>query len=71
MKGDIARSLFYMELAYGIPLGRDRKMYLNWANGDEVDEEEIRRNTEIFKIQRRRNPFIRDDAGNTLTPTEY
>lgn len=30
VKGDIARTMFYMELAYGLPLGRMRKMLLRW-----------------------------------------
>ncbi|MGH1374516.1 MAG: endonuclease [Cellvibrionaceae bacterium] len=70
-RGEIARSLLYMELAYGLPLGRDRKMLLKWAEKDPVSEEELRRNKEIFKIQRRRNPYISDDEGKILIPTDY
>jgi len=71
VKGEIARSLLYMELAYGLPLGRDRKMLVKWASDDPVSAEEKRRNKEIFKIQRRRNPYIADDKGNALLPTGY
>lgn len=70
-KGEIARSLFYMELAYGLPLGRDRKMFITWAENDPVSVEEKRRNREIYKIQKRRNPFIADDDGKALSPASY
>ncbi|NIB43828.1 hypothetical protein HBA55_29770 [Pseudomaricurvus alkylphenolicus] len=72
VKGDIARSMFYMELAYGISLGRDRKLYLKWAAKDPVDEMERKRNKAITRIQRRGNPFIEyGDDGKSLKPAEY
>lgn len=71
VKGDIARTVFYMELAYGIPIHRIRRMLIKWHENDPVDAEEERRNTKIFAIQRRRNPFIKDADGKGLEPTVY
>lgn len=74
VKGDIARSMFYMELAYGLPLKRMRKMLLQWDTQDPVDEEELRRNKVIKKIQKRSNPFIgkiEDGTLKRLEPTKY
>lgn len=74
VKGDIARTMFYMELAYGLPLKRMRKMLVKWDKADPVDAEELRRNKVIRRIQKRGNPFIgRMEAGEhvRLEPTAY
>ncbi len=34
------------------------KTYLKWSDEDPVSEKEIKRNNEIFKIQKNRNPFV-------------
>lgn len=74
VKGDIARTMFYMELVYGLPLGRMRTTYLKWDIGDPVDDEELRRNKEINKLQKRSNPFIgkiEDSKLVRLQPNAY
>ena len=58
VKGDIARTMFYMELAYNLPLTVDRNLLLKWHKEDPVDKEEIRRNYAIQNLQKRGNPFI-------------
>ncbi len=50
--------MFYMELAYKLPLDRVRNTYLKWDATDPVDAEELRRNMSIMKIQKRAKPFI-------------
>lgn len=74
VKGDIARSMFYMELTYGLPLGRMRKMLLQWDDQDPVSEEELQRDKDIAKIEKRHNPFIGHMEGGVLkrlVPTPY
>lgn len=58
VKGDIARTIFYMELAYKLPIVVDRRLLLKWHKADPIDEEEIRRNRVILSLQKRANPFI-------------
>ncbi|GDY28267.1 deoxyribonuclease I [Agarivorans sp. Toyoura001] len=58
VKGDIARTIFYMHLAYGLPLKIDRKKLTQWHDSDPVDQHELDRNKAITKIQKRGNPFI-------------
>lgn len=33
-------------------------LYIEWAKGDGVDEIEVKRNNEVYKIQGNRNPFV-------------
>jgi len=33
-------------------------LYIKWAKADKVDEIEVRRNNEVYKIQGNRNPFV-------------
>lgn len=66
VKGDIARTMFYMELAYGLPLGRVRNTYLKWDKEDPVDAQELQRNKQIKRMQKRGNPFIGRMASNGL-----
>lgn len=58
VKGDIARSIFYMVFFYDFPLHGMGPMLLRWHEADPPDAEEIRRNDEIEDIQDTRNPFI-------------
>lgn len=69
-KGDIARTMFYMELAYGLPLNRMRKMLIKWDEKDPVDNEELRRKKPIKKIQKRSNPIIGQMEGGDLKRLE-
>lgn len=61
IRGEIARSMFYMHEAYGISirpsLGRTLK---RWSHEDPVSDEERRRNDVIERLQGVRNPFIDD-----------
>lgn len=58
-KGNVARALFYFAVRYDLSIGADEEETLRvWNKEDPVDEDEIRRNEEIFKIQRNRNPFV-------------
>jgi endonuclease I len=67
MKGDIARSMFYMATRYE---GNDSESdlefntigdictFLTWHLNDPVSQEEIERNNKTFEFQNNRNPFI-------------
>jgi deoxyribonuclease-1 len=63
-RGNIARSIFYMNKEYGAkiapPGGDDELKYLltAWHCADPVDETERLRNDRIEKLQGNRNPFI-------------
>lgn len=58
-KGRVARALFYFSVRYEIPLDREEEAYLKkWNTEYPVDQEEITRNEEIYKVQGNRNPFI-------------
>ncbi|MGE8720077.1 endonuclease [Leptospira terpstrae] len=59
IRGDIARTYFYMEWKYGIkiPEGR-RKLYESWNKLDPPDTFEIRKNEIIERFQSVKNPFI-------------
>lgn len=58
-KGRVARALFYFSVRYEIPLDREEEAYLKKWNAEyPVDQEEITRNEEIYKVQGNRNPFI-------------
>lgn len=60
VKGEIARTMFYMEKTYGFRLsGQDRKLYAAWNRMDPPDNWEMERNRRIAKIQGQDNPFIR------------
>ncbi len=58
VKGDIARSLFYMSEAYGLPLYGMEAMLLRWHRQDPVDDIERWRNQAIDAIQHTRNRWI-------------
>ncbi len=58
-KGHVARALFYFAVRYQVAIDDVQESYLRkWDHEDPVDEEEIRRNEAIFKLQGNRNPFI-------------
>lgn len=58
-KGNVARALFYFSIRYDLEIDSNEEAYLRkWHREDPVDEEEIRRNEEIYKVQGNRNPFI-------------
>lgn len=58
-KGNVARALFYFSTRYDLPIAQPEEEILRkWNIEDPVDDEEIRRNNEIFKVQGNRNPFV-------------
>ena len=60
IRGDIARTYFYMMYVYGVRLTKDElEMMKKWDKADPVDAEERRRNEVITKLQGNRNPFIK------------
>ena len=69
VKGDIARIIFYLLVRYSdadskpvTRVSQSMEMLLRWNELDPVDDFEMTRNEESFKIQGNRNPFI-DDEG--------
>lgn len=57
--GNVARALFYFSLRYDLPIDSDEETVLRkWSKEDPIDEEESRRNHEIYLAQGNRNPFI-------------
>ncbi len=62
VKGEIARSLFYMHTEYGLPLMGMLPMLKKWNKQDPVDDHERWRNDKIEEIQETRNPFIDDST---------
>lgn len=63
IRGDIARTYFYMEKTYNVPISdKQRKLFEVWDKQDKIDEWEIIRAKRIEKIQGNRNTFvIKDD----------
>ncbi len=58
-KGNVARSIFYFSVKYDMTIDPNQEATLKkWNSQDPVDEQELDRNEEIFKIQGSRNPFI-------------
>ncbi len=58
-RGNVARALFYFSIKYELPIQAEEEAALRaWNEGDPVDEEERRRNEEIFALQFSRNPFV-------------
>jgi deoxyribonuclease-1 len=59
IRGDIARTYFYMEEKYGIRISHKRRnLYRIWDRQDPPDSWEKKRNSRIEKIQGNTNPFI-------------
>lgn len=58
-RGEIARAMFYMADAYGLPIHRKQGRVLKqWHFQDAVSHEEKRRNDIIERLQGTRNPYI-------------
>jgi endonuclease I len=58
-KGNVARALFYFSIRYQMNIDSVQEKYLRaWHLEDAPDDEELRRNEEIYLIQGNRNPFI-------------
>mgnify|MGYP006414648633 FL=1 len=59
VRGDIARTYFYMENKYGLNLSKQQKQLFNvWNKIDPVDDWERARGNMIYKIQGTRNIFV-------------
>lgn len=59
VKGNVARTMFYMERTYGFKLSdQDRKLFTVWSRMDPPDDWEIERNQRIARIQGQDNPFV-------------
>ena len=67
-QGNVARALFYFSVRYKIHIDPLEEGFLrNWHRNDPVDNAEQSRNSQIFKIQGNRNPFIdRPDLVNDI-----
>ncbi len=58
-KGHVARALMYFALRYDSKIDPEEEAILKkWNREHPVDEDEARRNNEIFKAQGNRNPFV-------------
>ncbi len=59
VRGDIARTYFYMSDRYGISISDgQRKMFNAWNKQDPVDKWEIEKNKRIKSVQGNSNPYI-------------
>lgn len=69
VRGDIARTYFYMDSAYpgrGVVSNKNRKLYQVWNTADPVDEWECKRSKKVEALQGNKNPFVKSacqDAG--------
>jgi deoxyribonuclease-1 len=62
VRGDIARTYFYMNETHGIRLSRQQRQLMSaWAAQDPVDEWELIRANRIESIQGNRNRFVQGD----------
>jgi deoxyribonuclease-1 len=62
LRGDIARTYFYMDAAYpdrGIISQKNREMFELWTSEDPVSYWECRRTKRIERQQRNENPFVK------------
>jgi deoxyribonuclease-1 len=58
-RGNIARALFYFSIRYDLSIDENEEVILRkWNKEDPIDEAELWRNEEVFKVQGNRNPFI-------------
>ncbi len=61
IRGDIARTLFYMEDTYGFRLSdQDRQLFTAWSRQDPPDAWEQTRNQRIKTLQGKGNRFVED-----------
>lgn len=59
VRGDIARTYFYMRDTYGVRLStKQTRLLKTWAKADPVDEWEVERNRRIEEIQESGNPYV-------------
>lgn len=59
VRGDIARTYFYMEKTYGLKIGKkERRLFEIWDRQDPVDGWELERSRRIAAIQGNSNPFV-------------
>lgn len=59
IRGDIARTYFYMNLRYKISISQSQmELFKSWDESDPPDDWEVLRNKRIKKIQGNSNPFI-------------
>lgn len=59
IRGDIARTYFYMSDRYGLNISQKQTQLFNsWAKSDPVDEWERERNLKIAKVQGNLNPYV-------------
>lgn len=61
VKGDVARSIVYMHFVYGLPLEdavSDKDLLLDWMATDPPDDNEVRRNALIDRLQGTTNPLL-------------
>ena len=64
VRGDIARTYFYMAERYDVRIGRkQRQLFEAWAAQDPVDETELLRARRIEAIQGHTNPFVEQAKG--------
>lgn len=73
IRGDIARTYFYMEQAYpgrGIISGRNRPLFEAWDRADPVDNAERELAQRIERIQGNRNTFVLGDAPPEPAPPQ-
>lgn len=58
VKGNVARTMFYMHEEYGLPFVGHLEMYQRWSDLDPVDQAERDRNDLIEQLQGKRNRYI-------------
>ncbi|HHL18444.1 MAG TPA: endonuclease I [Thiothrix sp.] len=60
VRGNIARTYFYMSKTYNMPISKQqRQMFEAWNKSDPVDDWERERNQRIEKLQGNKNPYIK------------
>ncbi len=68
VRGDIARTYFYMRDQYGVRISRKQEQLFNaWAKLDPVSSWELERNRVIEKIQGNANPYVFIETAVTET----